>query len=271
MIPVPDPHELLADPVGRCYVARSLVVWVQSPSLLGAFHLSTFDPLDRAAVTSVFDLPASPRLAQRYDLLHDLSALDLLEERAFEFFEMFLARSAAAIATRVRRLAVVLPQGYTGAVLEGLATRWIVPLFREFRMCDRREEAYRLFDLAPEPALEVDALYRAHEVPPMLVRLRALLITDPSTSTLEGCAESLAVSQRSLQRCLSARRTNFRRELALARVRAAGELLLAGGKVEVVARQVGFATGEAFAVSFRNHTGESPRGYRDSMMRRTLS
>lgn len=270
MISIPEPRQLLADPVGHCYVARSLVVWVQSTSLLGAFHLGTFDPFDRVAVACLFDLPASPRLAQRYDLLHDLSTLDLLEERAFEFFEMFLARSASAIATRVRRLAVVLPSGYAGAVLEGLATRWVVPLFREFRICDRREQAYRLFDLAPEPEVEVDALYRVHELPPMLVRLRALLVTDPGNSTLDGCAESLAVSPRTLQRCLGARRTSFRRELALARVRAAGDLLLAGGKVEVVARQVGFATGEAFAVSFRNHTGESPRGYRESMLRRTL-
>jgi AraC-like DNA-binding protein len=264
-----DARALLAQPIDHYFAARSFVAWVQSPSLLGGFHIGPFDPFDREPATTLFTLPLGPHLAPRFDLLHDLSAIELLEERAFEFFEQFLARFAALIAARVRRLAIVLPDGYVGAAFGGLTARWVAPVFAAFRLCERRAQAYELLELAPERVGVIEALYRDYELPPLLVRLRALLAAEPRTSSLEACARTLSASPRSLQRCLGTRRTSFRRELALARARIACELLLSGEKVETVAREVGFSTGEAFAVSFQQHIGESPARYRDAVMGRT--
>ncbi|MEO8551793.1 MAG: helix-turn-helix domain-containing protein [Kofleriaceae bacterium] len=266
-----DPRQLVADPVSHYYAARSIVAWAQSPTLIGAFHLGTWDPMDRDPVTSLFGLPVSPRLASRFDLVHDLSAIGLLEERVLEFFEQFLAQFAAAIATRVRRLAVVIPGGYVGAAFGGLVARWVVPVFDAFQVCERRDLAFAFLELAPPAVSEIEALYQAHELPPIVVRLRALLAEAPRDSTLESSAADLGVSPRSLQRYLTGWGSSFRRELALARTRVASELLLGDVKVEAVAREVGFATGEAFAVSFQKHTGESPRDFRDAVTRRLRS
>ena len=96
----------------------------------------------------------------------------------------------------------------------------------------------------------------------LIARLEAVVRARPGAD-LASVARALAMSVRSLQRALSERDTSFnavrdRVRLLLARER----LQAAHTKVELVAREVGFASTGHFCHWFRARTGDSPGAHR---------
>jgi len=100
---------------------------------------------------------------------------------------------------------------------------------------------------------------------PVLLRdLRALLEQRLNDTSLDACARTLGLSQRSLQRKLSEHETSFQLEANAARVRVAKRLLReTDDKLTHVAHEVGCASLASFSTLFRRATGETPSAFRE--------
>jgi AraC-like DNA-binding protein len=262
---VASARQLLAAPLGRYVELVSCVVWVDSPQLLGVIHTSSFTAADRDELTILFEILASTRLAPRYCVLHDLSALDTVDEVAFAFLDEQLRQWIGEVERRVERLAVVRPGGFPGAAVTGMFEHWIRPRV-DARLCDTRSDAYAFLglDAAPVARARIEPVYARCARPPILHRLREVIERDLRGATLASVAAAMGTSTRTLQRELGGIGTSFRRELSLARVELARRLLLSSDdKLEAVAAAVGMRTAAAFSVMFAELTGEAPSVFRD--------
>lgn len=254
--------ELMAAPIGSYLAGRSFVVWVQSPERLGAFHFGPLDSGDHAALATLFPLPASAHLAPRYDLMHDLGAVEDFDRTSFDFFEAFLARFVDAVAQRTRKLAVVRPRGLAGAAFTGLFHEWVVPRF-DAKLCFDRREALAWLDPPATARRELDEVYDTCLQPSLLLTVRELIANDLSSATLESIAQAMSLTPRTLQRQLAELDTCFRDELARARIRVAEVMLLdRDDKIEAIAVQLGFSSASAFSAMFKKVAGEYPGEFR---------
>jgi AraC-like DNA-binding protein len=252
----------MAAPIGSYVVGRSFVAWVQSPERIGAFHFGPLDSSDHVALATLFPLPASPLLAPRYDLLHDLGAVEEFDRTSFDFFEGFLAQFVDTVAKRTRKLAVVRPRGLAGAAFAGLFHEWVVPRF-DAKLCFDRREALAWFALDAAAQRELDEIYDATLQPSLLRGVRDLIAADLHTATLESVAQALSLTPRTLQRQLAELETCFRDELTHTRVRLAEVMLLDGDdKIEAIAHQLGFNSAAAFSAMFKKVAGEYPSDFR---------
>lgn len=275
MRPASNADDLMAAPVGKYLAGRSFVVWVQHRHRLGAFHFGRHEVVDEPALAALFALPLSATLAPPYELLYDLSAVETLDRRAFECFEVFLARGVDQLARRTRRLAAVRPNGLPGAAFAGLFHDLIAPRC-DARLCGDRREAYAWLgfgDGAQHDELdELERLRDAFLSPELVRRVREAIAADIPAVTLDRIARALAISPRTLQRQLAELGTSFRDEVASARIRAARTMLLDhDDKVEYIASLVGFRSTSSFITRFRAAVGESPSAFRALRAQRHVS
>jgi AraC-like DNA-binding protein len=258
-----DAAAFLAEPVGRYVDATAFVVWAQHPTRIGLFHTAAFvDHADRAAIEALAPVAVSPALAARYDAIHDAGALASLDEGAFAFVERFMARRAATLAVRVRRLAVVAPTGYAGAAFNGIFERWIRPHL-DATLCATRAAAYDFLAVDAADRAALDALTAGAGAGDPLRRVRDALARDLVAATIERLADQLATSVRSLQRQLGASGTSFRAELERARVHAAqARLRETDDKLDAIAADVGIGSASALVRLFERATGVAPGEFR---------
>ncbi|HEX8113887.1 MAG TPA: helix-turn-helix transcriptional regulator [Kofleriaceae bacterium] len=266
MRPASSADDLLAAPVGRYLAGRSFVVWVQDRHRLGAFHFGRHEVVDEPALAALFALPLSSTLAPPYEVLYDLSAVEALDRRAFECFEVFLARGVDQLAHRTRRLAAVRPNGLPGAAFAGLFHDLIAPRF-DAKLCGDRREAYEWLGLGHgaqrDERDEIESLRDAFLEPVLVRRVREAIAADIPAATLDRIANALAISPRTLQRQLADHGTSLRDEVACARIRAARAMLLdRDEKIEYIASLVGFRSPASFTTRFRAAVGESPSAFR---------
>jgi AraC-like DNA-binding protein len=94
--------------------------------------------------------------------------------------------------------------------------------------------------------------------------LRAHLERHLRDATLAATAGALGLSERTLERHLSRRRTSFRRELNRARAVVAKRLLedAAAPKLAAIAEQVGCSSAQHFTTWFRSYVGVTPHRWR---------
>lgn len=262
MIAVSSAQKLVADPVGHFVEGKSFVAWVQTAGRMGGLHLGPFDHADRQMMAELFPIVASPSLAARYDLVHDLSRVGAFDRDEFAFFENFLAHWIDQLATRVRRLAVILPGELAGATLSGMFHKWVVPRF-DARLCTTTAEMFDFLAITGGERDELARLYETHADPDLRRRVCSEIAKFPIDTSIERVAAALGTSVRSLQRRLTSLGTTFRRELMATRVRlACSRLLDPAAKIETIAREVGFQSPEAFTAMFRKVMGESPSRFR---------
>jgi AraC-like DNA-binding protein len=260
--PAHSVEDFLADPVGRCVAGRAYVAFMPSAALVGASHFGAFEDTDLPALRALFPLPAHSALVVPYDVLHDLSGVDVLDRRAFELVAQFLAQWMPQLVGRVRRLAVVRPAGFAGAAFTGLFHDFSAKF--EAQLFGDRDAALAWLGVTDATRGELAAVLAPFEgVSPLLRRLRELLAGDPRDMTVERASSALGQSARSLQRHLGEQHTSFRDELARARVHAAkARLVETDDKIEVIARELGFRSVAAFTTMFGRELGEPPQAYR---------
>lgn len=127
-------------------------------------------------------------------------------------------------------------------------------------------------DVADAPTLAMLAPLPLHPslVPPFdMLQLREALARDLQEATIERIAGEISISDRSLQRQLSAHGTSFSDALARARIRAAEAMLFDGSeKIETIALMVGFRSAAAFTTMFRRVNGEAPGEFRNRALAR---
>lgn len=268
MRPTTHVETFLAAPVGAYVTGASFLVWVESRERIGMFHIGSFDRADQPALERIFRLVKHPALSERYDLLHDISEVSAFDEAAFQFFVGFLQQWVHELVPRVRRLAVVRPQGVAGAAFSGLFHEWVVPRF-DAKLCATRDEAYAFLAVPATARETLDVIAATAGGEPALRRLRAVLEENLAHASIASAATAMSTSTRSLQRMLAGSGTTFRRELLAARMRVAQTWLLArDDKVETIARELGFASAAAFSTTFRKVVGETPSAFRERFLAR---
>jgi AraC-like DNA-binding protein len=256
--------DFLSAPLGRYHAGPSYALWVWSHTLAGAFYFERPGAREAADLFRLAPLAFHPVLDEPYDAIIDASLLRALEEGAFDALVEHLA-DARSFAARIRRVAVIRPQGVTGAAIAGIFFEAVQTHF-DAALFAHRAEGMAWLDRsdAVEANADLDAL--AATVcgqPPLVRRLRDHLVTTLENATVETAARALGVSPRSLQRKLSEASTTFSRELDGARVREAEHLLLTtDAKVEAVARATGCVSTSHFGKMFRDATGESAADFR---------
>ncbi len=104
----------------------------------------------------------------------------------------------------------------------------------------------------PEPLRDLERYLAAHLAAP----------------SLDGAAEALGVSVRTLQRRLRDGETSFSAEVLRVRLDCARRLLVDSNRsITDIALSVGFATSQHFSTCFREREGSTPRDYRERQRR----
>jgi AraC-like DNA-binding protein len=254
-----------ASPVGRCIVGPSYVVWCHERSLLGASVFGRPTEADAQQMVRIFDGNRHPAIAGSHDQISDGRYIESVDPAAFACVAAYMTSRAEELRRRVRRHAVVIPSGMSGAVLLGAGEQTGAVGFHQtfsdvgeaFTWLERpdaddaRAELERVLTLARGSG--------SHEV----AALRAHLAQSPDAESLAATARVIGCSSRALQRALTDAGTTFRAEVAAARLQVARDLLRdSDEKIEVIARRVGFASAPNFCRWFRQKTGRTPTAMR---------
>jgi len=255
--------ELLADPVG-CYVAgRAFVAFMPSTRFVGACHFGPFEGNDLPEIIALQELPFHPALVAPYDVMHDVGAVGVIDRRTFDILEAYLSTRMAELAKRARRLAVVRPPGLAGAAFTGLFHDWTYDRCEAGLFAERGVALDWLGTPAPLRDELDEALAPFERLSPVLRQVRSAIATGPRDATVERVAGEVGHSVRSLQRHLAEQGTTFRDELVHARIEAAkARLVDSDDKIEVIARELGFASAAALTTSFSRVVGEPPHEFR---------
>ena len=267
MRPAATVAEFLADPIDRYVTGRAFVAWMQSTTFVGASHFGPFEAVDLPAALELTALPFHTALTPPIDVIHDLGGVGALDRRSFDVLEQFLAARMKDLSTRARKLAVVRPAGLAGAAFTGLfhehAQGFDGQLFAD------RGDALAWLGLTAEARAEIDAICAPFEqATPLLRQVRALIAGEPQSATLEKIASAVAHSTRSLQRHLAEHGTSFRDLLLDVRVGIAkARLIETDHKIEIIARDLGFASAAAFITMFGRVVGEPPAEFREKRKR----
>jgi AraC-like DNA-binding protein len=261
--PARDEASFLRAPVGRWMVAGCSLVWVHSPTLGGSICWGRQTAEETQAVMRLFD--GFPQMAHGFDLILDGSLMDAVDPGTLAVFLDWTRKNLDEVVPRLRRYVGVVPPGMIGFVLAGIAP--IVGKLWPFKVTQDLRSACRL--LLPDGG---DALHdelaqlvsQARHMPPVLARLRQLLIAHRGQLSVGRAAQALGRSPRSLQRALQDAGRSYREEQQEARFKVAEELLAGSEKIASVASRVGL--GEAALTALvRARTGLTPGELRDRL------
>lgn len=253
--------DLLAAPIGRYVAGMSFVLAVQDARIAMIHTTPALAPADVADLLRGAALPTHDALGASYDILHDAAGIRGVDPEAYALLVAWLGSWIDQFAHRVRRLAVVHPDGIAGAAFVGLFHDWIAPRFDSL-LCETRADAYGFLGVDHESRDELDHLAR-QVGDPMLRSLREALASDPRAPSIEVIARRIGTSTRSLQRALTAHGTTFRGEVDDARIRIARTRLADTDlEIEAIAREVGLANLATFVRWFERIAAEHPLVFR---------
>ncbi len=252
LVPARDLEEMIASPIGRCYIGATYVVWCAASDLQGSIIWGALDDTAIRELLAVGDLVRNPAISRQRRALTDLSAVDRVEPDVLLGFTS-TARTNAPWSTTLERHALVVPVGLSGMMMAGA-----LPTSRAdhpVRIAHDVESAFvqlehPLARQAYAAASAVVAGVRGSSV--LLSRLRGHLVRGLDSATIDSSAGALGMSTRTLQRQLQQLATSFSDELRKARVATAESLLVHTDlKIEAIATQVGFGTASRMSAYLR--------------------
>jgi AraC-like DNA-binding protein len=260
-----DVQEWLTAPEGACMLGTTWALWCHSPTLVGSIHWGRPEASELEPLAAALEFICHPRLAGGADVLMDNSRVERLDADALLAFGLRIRDRLPEWGRRIRRHAVILPEGLAGVLVAGLLPSLEPPY--PFRFVHdpaaaaeflQRPEALSALAEAEEHA----RLARGRAV--LIDRLRAQLAPSLAHPNLDALAAALGYSGRSLQRALQQLETSFSDEVRRARVAAAVELLRAtDSKIEAIALRVGFSSASRMSAAFRAELGLTPSQVRD--------
>ena len=260
-------EELAAGATDCSVLGPSFAHFCKNPSLWGVMLWGRpgRDDIALLARTLRFEL-AEPAIA--HGSIVDASRLSGVDASAFEVLDEYVRAHFDALASAVKRLALVRPSGVEGAVVAGFFE--VLPRPYPVRVFERTEAA--LGWLAEQPELdipagfaaELDALFvEASSTSPLVNALGAHLELNLASPSVADSAKALALSERTLQRRLQEAGTSFQEEVQRARLRVAQRLLLdTDAPLTRIAFDAGCASLQHFSAMFRKATGEAPSAWR---------
>lgn len=253
--------------MGAMLVGSRLLVWADSPRLVGAAAWGAIEPAELERAMAIWET-LWPRLAHGAGFVIDIARLEPPRLDAYALYADFVRAQIRILSDRQMRqltltpteptgFVTVLTSGFTAAVQSyphhlthdpAAGARWLGDEAAAARIAEARAIV--------EESLQATRVLR---------EVRQRIARDPRHATLDEVARALAMSPRTLQRALDAEATSFRHELVAARM-ALAERLLAEGDVKIadVAAQVGFASAPHFASVFGKTHGVTPAAFRRS-------
>jgi AraC-like DNA-binding protein len=247
-----DLDDMLANPIGRCYVGATFVVWCASPDLQGSIIWGALDETAIRELLAVGELVRHPAIASQRRALTDLSAVERVEPDVLLGFTG-TARKNAPWSTSLERHVLVVPIGLSGMMMAGaLPTSGAdhpVRIAHDVDAAVRLIEHPRARDAYAAASAIVDDI-RGSAV--LITRLRGHLTRALDSATIDSSAGALGMSTRTLQRQLQQLETSFSDELRKARISTAESLLVHTDlKIEAIATQVGFGTASRMSAYLR--------------------
>lgn len=239
----------------------NFLVWRKSTDLLG---FSVWCDSDRgcfeqqARILDHFTEAGHPRQRVLIDAARCRDPNPTTFSRSLSFMTARRERHAA----NIEQLAVVVPQGCAGAVFVGLSVI-IQPEFA-LRLFSDVNAALAWLQCEQHEALahELANLNRLDADNSLLESLHRLFMETEFDVCLSQAARRFGMSQRTLQRRLSAASTTFHAELSKAKLAMAKTLLSLGGRsITTIALELGFASVQHFSARFSAVYGESPRSW----------
>lgn len=261
-----DLEDFCADPNRCVFVGRSFV-FCSLDSVRGyrAWGQTTLGETRQLTACIAAAIASTPEGPTRYSLV-DLRGIEGVAASSFEAYVDFCRAKREQVASQMVRQAVVITAGFMGAICYGfdeLATpRHPVNYF------DSMDAAARW--LAPPDAGELESLIAALHTGTagFSSRLRRWLSTNLVEPSPAVAAKALGVSLRTMQRQLKGETTSFYRLLRAERVDAAQRLLRDSSlKITTIAQEVGFASSQHLATSFKEVTGMTPSEFQSRQRR----
>lgn len=257
------PEAFRENPYGGYLAGRCWMYFAVSPELFG---YALWDAPDAEDLSALTDLWRAEVDRPPHALLADLSRVTHVDARAFEVLASYIAQEAEVLARIVRRAALVRPPALAGAVASGFFAT--VPASFPVSLWDDAGAA--LAHLGVVDAVEMAALVTrtVAAVPEPSRGLARYLMNHLLAPSLEGAAEALGISVRTLQRRLREGETSFSAEVLRVRLDCARRLLVESSRpITDIALSVGFATSQHFSTCFREREGMTPRAYRERQRR----
>lgn len=253
------------EPRGRFVAGATFAHFCARADLWGVVLWGRPEPEHIALLVTSLGLELG-RAASPHGSIVDASRLDSVDVAAFSLLDRYVREHQDALAKQVTRLALVRPEGMTGAVVAGFFE--VLPRPYPVGLFASSHEALTWLELAGADtdtlvssigALHAAATGRA----PVVTALATVLDARLGDITVADAARALGLSERTLQRRLRSAHTTFLDELNYARLRAAKRLLLdSDTPVTTIALEVGCATPQHFSTLFRRLTGQTPSDWR---------
>ncbi len=261
-----DLEDFCEDPVRCVFVGRSLVFCnldtVRGYRLWGQPTLGETRQLTACIAATI---ASTPHGTARYSLV-DLRAVEGVATSAFEAFLDFSRARREQVAMQMARQAVVIASGLMGAICSGFDE--LANPRHPLLYFDSMDAATTW--LAPPDRSELDNLLAALQTGTsgFSTRLRRWLSANLAEPSPAVAAKALGVSLRTMQRQLKGEATSFYRLLRTERVAAAQRLLADPGlRITTVAQEVGFASSQHLATSFKEVTGMTPSQFQSRQQR----
>ncbi len=199
--------------------------------------------------------------ASRHRSVVDTRRLDSVDVTAFAVLDDYVRTHTTELGAKVDRLALLRPEGMTGAVVAGFFE--VLPRPYPVEVFASGEDAMAWLEVET-PASLLDLIFeQAAGAPPIVAALRTVLEANLADVAVASAAKELGMSERTLQRRIRQANTTFADELNAARVRTAKRLLADSDEpVTRIALDVGCATPQHFSTLFRKATGLTPSAWR---------
>jgi AraC-like DNA-binding protein len=253
----------LARPVGRYFFGATYVVWWKSVHLNGISMWGRPEEDHIVRITRALEAELMPGVSPHASLI-DLRRVWGVDAAAFNALMSYVSSRREPFSRLVRRQALLRPEGLAGAAIAGFYAV-LTPSFPVSVFTDP-QAGLDWLGVPEERSVcdELDALLdRLNGGSGTVIKLRAHLERSLGSASIAAAAQSLALSERSLQRQLREAGTSFRTELNFIQIRAAKSLMLdTSHDLKRVALEVGCASLQNFSSLFKKLEGSAPSEWR---------
>jgi len=244
-------------------IGTSLLLWEagEDPIIRAVTYRPHANVSDIRQLREHLDAARAPIMAQPFCALVDVSAyvgedLGPLHEYVRQIFHQHVGPHFEAYQRLIHAQVLIRRQGMAAAICEFFRYTSDAPWY----VADDLEQGLAWLGYTMTDALwtEVAASSVHLETQTALTQLAQ----DGKKPTLALVARKLGVSERTLQRKLTAANVSFRDEVLRSRVEHAKQLLLTTDlKLDAIARAVGYGFSQSLVRAFRQATGESPSAW----------
>lgn len=250
-------------PLGRYLVGDGYCYWCGAEDLFGFLLFGRPGAAAMERLVGALKVELLPGIAPHRSLV-DTSLVEAVDPGAFDALQRYVSSHHARLSQQVTRLALVRPPGLVGAVVAGFYQVLDSPY--PARAFDRLGPALAWLECGEGWAPRLEALRaEVSGVAPLLSTLRGALAALGPRADLAQVAKQLAISDRTLQRRLTALGTSFAQELGRQRMQLAQQLMReSDAPLTEVAISSGFGSLQHFSAAFRKATGKSPSDWRKS-------